>query len=176
LIQYPLPVVNVLVARQGRRSVAQLSTAQLNRKRAKDREAQRSIRQRTKDYIESLEKNSEEMLESIKRLIKKNLELEAENKALRTQLAQEMPLGDHALQDQQSKSWAPQEFIAGLYPESCGAPYVLQSAAATGRLYPQDLAHHGTRITGSQLSTLLVPPQWNKSNSHAIWVPNPPFQ
>lgn len=42
-----------------------LSTAQLSRKRANDREAQRAIRQRTKEHIESLEQRIAEL--SVKR-------------------------------------------------------------------------------------------------------------
>lgn len=44
-------------SRAGTRSVTSLSAAQLERKRANDREAQRAIRQRTKDHIDSLEKS-----------------------------------------------------------------------------------------------------------------------
>src|ERR1700733_2929750 len=43
-------------SRAGTRSVATLTAAQLERKRANDREAQRAIRQRTRDYIDQLEK------------------------------------------------------------------------------------------------------------------------
>ncbi|KAK0946110.1 hypothetical protein LTR29_002424 [Friedmanniomyces endolithicus] len=43
-------------SRAGTRSVTSLSAAQLERKRANDREAQRAIRQRNKDHIDSLEK------------------------------------------------------------------------------------------------------------------------
>ncbi|KAJ5361739.1 hypothetical protein N7541_002583 [Penicillium brevicompactum] len=42
-------------SRSGTRKVSTLSTEQLERKRANDREAQRSIRQRTKEHIEQLE-------------------------------------------------------------------------------------------------------------------------
>ena len=45
-------------SRAGTRSVSSLSAAQLERKRANDRDAQRAIRQRTKDHIDSLEKVS----------------------------------------------------------------------------------------------------------------------
>jgi hypothetical protein len=44
-----------------RRSVSSLSATQLERKRANDREAQRLIRQRTKDRIDSLEKQITEL-------------------------------------------------------------------------------------------------------------------
>lgn len=43
-------------SRAGTRSVNTLSPLQLERKRANDREAQRAIRQRTKDHIEGLER------------------------------------------------------------------------------------------------------------------------
>ncbi|KAK0919673.1 hypothetical protein LTR57_010478 [Friedmanniomyces endolithicus] len=43
-------------SRAGTRSVTSLSAAQLERKRANDREAQRAIRQRNKDHIDGLEK------------------------------------------------------------------------------------------------------------------------
>lgn len=42
-------------SRTGTRNVSQMSIEQLERKRANDREAQRSIRQRTKEHIEQLE-------------------------------------------------------------------------------------------------------------------------
>lgn len=42
-------------SRAGTRSVSTLTPAQLSRKRANDREAQRAIRQRTKEHIEKLE-------------------------------------------------------------------------------------------------------------------------
>ena len=43
-------------SRAGTRSVTTLTAAQLERKRANDREAQRAIRQRTKDHIDTLER------------------------------------------------------------------------------------------------------------------------
>lgn len=44
-----------IASRAGTRSVSTLTPAQLSRKRANDREAQRAIRQRTKEHIEKLE-------------------------------------------------------------------------------------------------------------------------
>lgn len=51
----------LIASRAGTRSVATLSEAQLARKRANDREAQRLIRQRTKDHIEQLEHRIQEL-------------------------------------------------------------------------------------------------------------------
>ncbi|GIZ42279.1 hypothetical protein CKM354_000555400 [Cercospora kikuchii] len=48
-------------SRAGTRSVTTLSAAQLERKRANDREAQRAIRQRTKDHIDHLERTVNEL-------------------------------------------------------------------------------------------------------------------
>ncbi|KAH7303044.1 hypothetical protein B0I35DRAFT_402967 [Stachybotrys elegans] len=47
--------------RKGTRSVSSLSPAQLERKRANDREAQRAIRQRTRVHIEKLEADVESL-------------------------------------------------------------------------------------------------------------------
>jgi hypothetical protein len=51
-------------SRAGTRSVSTLSAAQLERKRANDREAQRAIRQRTKDHIDGLESTISELRRS----------------------------------------------------------------------------------------------------------------
>lgn len=48
-------------SRAGTRSVTTLSAAQLERKRANDREAQRAIRQRTKDHIDNLERHNNDL-------------------------------------------------------------------------------------------------------------------
>lgn len=48
-------------SRAGTRSVSTLTPAQLQRKRANDREAQRAIRQRNKEHIENLERRIEEL-------------------------------------------------------------------------------------------------------------------
>lgn len=70
-----------------------LSTAQLERKRANDREAQRAIRQRTKDHIDGLEMSLRDLRgsqESNERLVattqRRNMELEQENAYLRSKL------------------------------------------------------------------------------------------
>jgi Domain of unknown function (DUF3425) len=69
-----------------------LSKAQLARKRANDREAQRNIRQRTKEHIASLEKKVQELEQggrssSMERVMKRNRELEEEIEQLRVQVA-----------------------------------------------------------------------------------------
>lgn len=80
-------------SRAGTRSVTTLSVAQLERKRANDREAQRAIRQRTKDHIETLERRISDLTntqDARERLIQatqqRNQELEDENTYLRSQV------------------------------------------------------------------------------------------
>ena len=81
-------------SRAGTRSVSTLSAAQLERKRANDREAQRAIRARTKEHIEKLEKriheltSSDERNEQLLAALKRNKELEEENQMLRANLEQ----------------------------------------------------------------------------------------
>ena len=82
-------------SRAGTRSVTTLSAAQLERKRANDREAQRAIRQRTKDHIDSLERNINELRvahDASEKVVavtqQRNRELEEENAFLRTKLGE----------------------------------------------------------------------------------------
>lgn len=78
--------------RKGTRSVSTLTPSQLARKRANDREAQRAIRARTKEHIERLERELEELKgrqsrdETVRDLIKRNKALERELMALRERL------------------------------------------------------------------------------------------
>lgn len=76
-------------SRAGTRSVHTLSPAQLERKRANDREAQRTNRQRNREYIESLERQVSQLGvrdAQIEFLLQRNAALEAEVGRLRQQL------------------------------------------------------------------------------------------
>jgi hypothetical protein len=81
-------------SRAGTRSVTTLTTAQLERKRANDREAQRAIRQRTKDHIDTLERQVRDLTAQLDNssstrtmeLLRRNEELEQENAVLRARL------------------------------------------------------------------------------------------
>lgn len=80
-------------SRAGTRSVNTLSAAQLERKRANDREAQRAIRQRTKDHIDHLERSINELRgsqEANEKIVhatqQRNRDLEEENAYLRGKL------------------------------------------------------------------------------------------
>ncbi|KAL1963621.1 hypothetical protein VTN77DRAFT_7942 [Rasamsonia byssochlamydoides] len=77
-------------SRAGTRKVTSLTAEQLERKRANDREAQRTIRQRTKEHIENLEQQVAELSakgEQMDRVLERNAALEAEIAHLRQQLA-----------------------------------------------------------------------------------------
>ncbi|KAI1502609.1 hypothetical protein F5X99DRAFT_153478 [Biscogniauxia marginata] len=75
--------------RKGTRSVSTLSPSQLARKRANDREAQRAIRARTKEHIENLEREIDELRsrqnrdQTIQELLQRNKILEEEVHRLR---------------------------------------------------------------------------------------------
>ncbi|VUC25300.1 unnamed protein product [Clonostachys rosea] len=75
--------------RKGTRSVSTLTPAQLARKRANDREAQRAIRARTKEHIERLESELEELRsqqsrdKTLQELLRRNKALEEELRRLR---------------------------------------------------------------------------------------------
>lgn len=79
-------------SRAGTRSVSTLTAAQLDRKRANDREAQRAIRQRTKDHIDQLERRIAELSATndtsakLMHALQRNEELEQENALLRSRL------------------------------------------------------------------------------------------
>lgn len=82
-------------SRAGTRSVSTLSAAQLERKRANDREAQRAIRQRTKDHIDGLENTISELRRSQEASDRvalaarqRNRELEEENTFMRVKLSE----------------------------------------------------------------------------------------
>ena len=66
-----------------------LSTAQLERKRANDREAQRTIRQRTKEHIQYLERQVAQMgiqEAQLEFVVQRNAALEAELARLKQQM------------------------------------------------------------------------------------------
>ncbi|PWY92032.1 hypothetical protein BO70DRAFT_1046 [Aspergillus heteromorphus CBS 117.55] len=84
------PPIKKRESRAGARKVTSLSAEQLERKRANDREAQRTIRQRTKEHIERLEHQVAELKAKGDRfddVVRQNAALEHEIRALRHQLA-----------------------------------------------------------------------------------------
>jgi serine phosphatase RsbU (regulator of sigma subunit) len=80
---------HLLTSAPGTRSVSTLTPAQLARKRANDREAQRAIRARTKEHIERLESEIDELRgmqnrdQAVQELLRRNRALEDELNRLR---------------------------------------------------------------------------------------------
>ncbi|KAL7662359.1 hypothetical protein ACMYSQ_001702 [Aspergillus niger] len=72
------------------RKVTSLSAERLERKRANDREAQRTIRQRTREHIERLEHQVAKLKaerDQFNDIVRRNMTLEHEIQALKHQLA-----------------------------------------------------------------------------------------
>lgn len=125
------------------RKVSELSAERLKRKRANDREAQRSIRQRTKEHIERLEKQ-------VNGLFKRNASLEMEVVGLRHQLSDftSYPAfpsgGDQAGSYQiectiEGLNSAPSTQFPGTSHPPSGVPRASSTMSATSRSsYPQD--------------------------------------
>jgi uncharacterized coiled-coil protein SlyX len=98
-------------SRAGTRKVTCLSAEQLERKRANDREAQRTIRQRTKEHIGKLESQVAELSardEQIDRVLERNAELEVEISYLRQQLSL---LTNRPLNSLEGKTYAPRSHV-----------------------------------------------------------------
>jgi hypothetical protein len=98
----------------GTRSVATLTPEQLSRQRANDREAQRNIRQRTNDHIESLQQRicdlprDREDARNLEEIQMRNEELEEELKNLKDiLLALEDDLGSSSLTRSSICMWMP---------------------------------------------------------------------
>src|SRR5436853_4271246 len=75
------------VLRVGTRSVNTLSEAQLERKRANDREAQRNLRTKRRELIENLERQVAKVGEQLDKALQHNSQLEARVAAQQNQFA-----------------------------------------------------------------------------------------
>ncbi|KAI0601834.1 hypothetical protein F4775DRAFT_589144 [Biscogniauxia sp. FL1348] len=91
------------------RGVANLTPEQLAKKRANDREAQRAIRERTRNQIETLEKRVQELTsqqpyQELQAVIRQKEAVEAENAEIRGRLASIMALIQPVLSGQQART------------------------------------------------------------------------
>ncbi|KAK3683030.1 hypothetical protein LTR37_020628 [Vermiconidia calcicola] len=151
-------------SRAGTRSVSTLSAAQLERKRANDREAQRAIRQRTKDHIEHLERNISELRAASEANEKmatathqRNRELEEENAYLRTKLGE----AGYAMNAPPSEGQRPPDQTAiPLHPTS---PAIQPPGASLPR--PDS--------TSTPRSALSVNTSQSSSSRHGSWQQGP---
>ncbi|KAI0154372.1 hypothetical protein GGR57DRAFT_112930 [Xylariaceae sp. FL1272] len=93
----------------GSRGVANLTPEQLAKKRANDREAQRAIRERTKNQIETLEKKIEDLTsqrpyQELQRVIREKEAVERENEEIKSRLASVISLLQPYLSNQPDSS------------------------------------------------------------------------
>ncbi|CDM38330.1 unnamed protein product [Penicillium roqueforti FM164] len=151
-------------SRSGSRKVSTLSAEQLERKRANDREAQRSIRQRTKEHIEHLESQIEEMrlrTERFDEVVQHNAFLENEVIRLKHQVAALTGRPEFASSNEPMASFR-SEWSLGEPPNSA------ISGIPAGALPPP----HFTATSHTQPSGLLVPRR--ASPRHDWQQPYPP--
>ncbi|KAI1269814.1 hypothetical protein F5Y18DRAFT_110933 [Xylariaceae sp. FL1019] len=92
----------------GSRGVANLTPEQLAKKRANDREAQRAIRERTKNQIETLEKKIEDLTsqrpyQELQRVIREKEAVERENEEIKSRLASVISLLQPYLSNQPAR-------------------------------------------------------------------------
>lgn len=126
-----------------KRSVSSLSATQLERKRANDREAQRLIRQRTKDRIDGLERQISDLRNENERL----------NRYLRQRSLRETEvLYERSNHEVGSTSWN----CSKVTPLSCGDEVPSQSKSSSYRRasYPTILDDHTDRNRHSCNSSL----------------------
>ncbi|KAI0025756.1 hypothetical protein F4780DRAFT_224254 [Xylariomycetidae sp. FL0641] len=93
----------------GSRGVANLTPEQLAKKRANDREAQRAIRERTKNQIETLEKRirdltSQQPYQDLQAVIRQKEAVEAENAEIKARLASIMSMIQPLISNQQAEA------------------------------------------------------------------------
>ncbi|PLB48265.1 hypothetical protein P170DRAFT_510904 [Aspergillus steynii IBT 23096] len=138
-------------SRAGTRKVTSLSAEQLERKRANDREAQRTIRQRTKEHIERLEHQVSELKtkgEQYDDVVRRNAALESEIRTLKHQLS--MVTSGQGYSNLEGSSSTPSGYMlpSTQYPESLGvtpvsrAPSVLSTSSQVS--VPHDWQQYGT--------------------------------
>ncbi|KAE9378157.1 hypothetical protein N431DRAFT_366476 [Stipitochalara longipes BDJ] len=124
-------------SRAGTRSVATLTPEQLARKRTNDREAQRSIRQRTRDHIESLEQRIRDLSgdrqdeRNIDDIQRRNEELEEELKRLKDIL--------HALEDDMGSSPLTTSSMVSFYMNALREPRHYSYAQPWSRSSPNSM-------------------------------------
>lgn len=174
-------------SRGGKRSVTHLSKAQLARKRANDREAQRNIRQRTKEHIETLEQKVKELERynrsgSMDSIIKRNKELEEEVENLRSQIALHsapvvpvVPEGVTTPDEMSEDMLIPRKGSLEWSPESepCPWPGAVSHdianangtyASSTSQIYPPESASIGydnqEMEASQQIPTVTAAPVW----------------
>ncbi|KAI1323828.1 hypothetical protein F5Y16DRAFT_382690 [Xylariaceae sp. FL0255] len=147
----------------GSRGVANLTPEQLAKKRANDREAQRAIRERTKNQIEALEARiseltSQQPYQELQKVIRQKEAVEAENEEIKARLASIISMLNPYLSSQQataranltspSSSYTPLEQPAPAHPppSSYSAYNALTPGSTASPASGTDLSWHGHPI------------------------------
>lgn len=172
-------------SRGGKRSVTHLSKAQLTRKRANDREAQRNIRQRNKEHVGALERQIallqkqeedwdvqvKELQDGLRLEYNQRVKLEDENKVLRAQLGQSEQTGQavplavrHSVQqDEQVLSIVQEGVLITKYPETWvqvpPEDMSVSTYPATDQIYAATMAYDESEAS-QQLYTTTADPMW----------------
>lgn len=162
-------------SRSGTRKVAALSAEQLERKRANDREAQRSIRQRTKEHIEQLETQvsllqgqvaeMRSRSDRFEELLQRNAALEDEIGRLKHQLAYSSHPGIASSGEQVApfrSGWHLDEGPGSTSSSIPTAGTVLQSSQIAGSSHPSSSRLPRTPSSVSMSSRSPHPQDWQQ--------------
>ncbi|KAK8086951.1 hypothetical protein PG994_001925 [Apiospora phragmitis] len=157
----------------GSRGVANLTPEQLAKKRANDREAQRAIRERTKNQIEALEKRirdltSQQPYQELQAAIRAKEEVEAENADLKNRMASIVSLIQPVLRTPQGRhlSLLTMRYVAdGAYSAPPTQPFTTSAQAA-----PAAQTHLSAPTTSTPPSTASpnsAEQSWQPSGVHS---------
>ena len=128
----------------GSRGVTSLTPEQLNKKRANDREAQRAIRERTKNQIETLERRvleltSQQPYQELQAVIRQKEAIQAENDEIRRRLSSALAILQPILNTQSTNGKAPPPRHGSLYEhsglKSPQAPYFPHNPLSTMHIF-----------------------------------------
>ncbi|KAK8107709.1 uncharacterized protein PG998_009722 [Apiospora kogelbergensis] len=144
----------------GFRGVANLTPEQLAKKRANDREAQRAIRERTKNQIEALEKKireltSQQPYQELQAVIRAKEEVEAENADLKNRMASIVSLIQPVLRSPQ---------IASSYSAPPAQPFTNAQAAPIAQAH---LSAPTASTPPSTASPASAEQSWQASGVHS---------
>ncbi|KAI1343980.1 hypothetical protein F5Y15DRAFT_368659 [Xylariaceae sp. FL0016] len=157
----------------GSRGVANLTPEQLAKKRANDREAQRAIRERTKNQIETLEKRiqdltSQQPYQELQAVIRRKEAVEAENAEIKNRLASIMSLIQPVLTGQQAEG--PYASAIPPYVPPSQPPQPPPSSHSARVSTPASIASPSSAVDPSWHNQAL--PQHSPKDSQ-VTVPNP---
>ncbi|KAF1943532.1 hypothetical protein EJ02DRAFT_443249 [Clathrospora elynae] len=172
-------------SRAGTRSVTTLTAAQLERKRANDREAQRAIRQRTKDHIDTLERQVRDLTAQLENssstkmmdLIRRNDELEQENTVLRSRLSHavsalgvpEQGAGAPSPSDRVQMLSQPRRMSTGTARSAHSVPELATPASQPGHWQQQHTYTHSPHVDAPPAMGEVQAPQ----HEAVRWSPHP---